>query len=52
MINKNELLSVCCAYYPQGEIDKYNTGICSHCKEGTSFEIINETEELKGYVNQ
>ncbi len=42
MINKNELLSVCCGYYPVGEIDKYNTGRCSNCHEGSSFEIIND----------
>ena len=38
----NEMLPVCCGYYAEGEIDKYNTGICSHCHEGTSFEIIKE----------
>ena len=39
----NEMLSVCCGYYALGEIDKYNTGICSHCKEWTSFEKENDS---------
>ena len=50
-----ELLSECCGYYAQGEIDDDNTGRCSHCKEWTSFEIIKEStdsSELKGYINQ
>ena len=37
-----ELVSQCCGYYAQGEIDDDNTGRCSHCKEWTSFEIIND----------
>tara|TARA_B110000977_G_scaffold198846_1_gene284690 strand:- start:1164 stop:1325 length:162 start_codon:yes stop_codon:yes gene_type:complete len=37
MTNNGEWLSNCCWESPFGEIDKYNTGMCSCCKEGALF---------------
>tara|TARA_R110000737_G_scaffold183700_1_gene207206 strand:- start:278 stop:439 length:162 start_codon:yes stop_codon:yes gene_type:complete len=37
MTNNGEWLSNCCWELPFGEIDKYNTGMCSCCKEGALF---------------
>ena len=33
----DELTSNCCGAYPIGELDKYNVGRCSECKEGAEF---------------
>ena len=37
-------LSNCCWELPLGEIDKYNTGMCSCCKEGALFEYEANTD--------
>lgn len=33
------LISVCCGAIPWNEIDSYNIGICSKCKDHCSFEL-------------
>ena len=37
MTNNGKWLSNCCWESPFGEIDKYNTGMCSCCREGALF---------------
>lgn len=37
MTNNGEWLSNCCWESPFGEIDKYNTGMCSCCRKGALF---------------
>jgi hypothetical protein len=44
----NEYASECCEAPPLGEIDDYSfpvSGICSCCKEGVVFYLIEEMEE-------